>query len=394
MLLSILGCYTQRQVLELSGEAFVIGSSGFSSPELVWENSYGSGFYEDDAFSITSLSQGGYLLAGVRYGGENDARRERVYLTKIDNEGEAVWDSTFWYYLEPSGVLTACEKENGNILMTGWIIEGSYYQPHIWEFDRELNKIWDSSIGKGGYYNLGRIIPVSDGGVIGAGETTAGGSGTNTFVIRFDSKNRLVWSEYSSGKMNDGLADIIENSDGSFTAAGYTNTWAKGKKDVYVIRIDAAGKKVWSSTFGGYYDDEAFSLCPAQDGGFYVAGYSKSFTDQGEDIYVIKTDSKGNLVWENIYGWKKDDRAYAVQPTERGCLIAGYSETGVFRETDFYVMEIDHHGAVIWENKFGYKDVGKARSIAKNDDGTYVIAGITKPFYSKSDVYTVKIRLK
>ena len=392
--LLIFTCYTQREALVLHGDAYVIGSSGFVSPEVVWEKNYGSGFYEDDAFSITPLSEGGYLLAGIRYGGENDPRRERVYLTKIDDGGDAVWDSTFWYYLEPSGVLSACEKENGNLLLTGWTVEGNYYRPHIWEFDRDLNKIRDGSIGKGGYYSFGRITQTDDGGFIAAGATTAGGSGVNTFIARFDDKNRLAWSKHSEGKMNDGLADIIENSDGSFTSAGCTNSWAKGKKDAYIVNVDKDGTIIWSNSFGGYDDDEALAICPAADGGFFLAGYSKSFADDGEDIYIVKTDNEGNLVWENIYGGNKDDRAYALQPTERGCLVAGYSEAGIFRETDFYVMEIDHNGSVIWENKFGYKDVGKARSIAKNDDGTYVIAGSTKPFYAKSDVFAVKIKLR
>ena len=390
------GCYTKPAFVELQGEVYKIGSAACKTPEIVWEKTFGSGFHEDIAYSISSLRKGGFLLAGIRYGGEDDPRKERVYMSVIDDLGEVVWDSTFWYYLEPSGVLTACEKMNGNLVLTGWTVEGGFFNGHLWEFDQTLHKVWDSNISKGGYYNIFSIIPAADSGLIAVGETAAGeGAGFNTFAAKYNASDRLQWVEYSQGKMNDGFYDVTEITGAGLAAAGYTNSWSQGgEEDAYIVRMDNDGKNLWSAAFGGREEDEALALCPANDGGFLLAGYSKSFGNRSEDIYIVKTNAQGKVIWENIYGADFNDRAYDIIPTDKGYLVAGYSETGVFRETDFFVMEIDEQGKVLWENKFGYKNVGQARSIAKASGGGYIIAGMTKPFYAKSDIYVVKLKLQ
>ena len=387
------GCYTTTPFIDLRGNAYNIGSKGLKKPAIEWEKIYGSGFFEEEAFALTSMNDGGYLLAGVRYGSVTDDRKERIYLTRIDETGNVQWDTTYWYYLEPTGVLSACERQNGNILLSGWYTEGGLFNSNIWELDAQRNQVWIGRIGKGGYYSVSKIIPSADSGFVAAGETTAGGgSGKNIFIAKFTIDNLLEWSEFSGGKMNDGLTDVIETPGHTYVAAGFTNSWAKGDDDAYIIHIDRDGSKIWSGAYGGYAEDVALSVISAGDGGFVMAGYTKSYGNN-EEIYVVKVDSLGKLVWENTYGSKFDDRAQAIEKTKNGYIIAGYSETGLMRETDFYVFEIDENGGVLWESKFGYKNVGKARAIVQTADGGYIIAGITKPFYAKSDVYAVKVKV-
>lgn len=389
----IAGCFTSTPVITIRGNAYNIGSLGLKKPAIEWEKIYGSGFFEEDAFALTSMNDGGYLLAGVRYGGVTDDRKERIYLTRIDETGDVQWDTTYWYNLEPTGVLSACERQNGNILLSGWYSEGGIFNSNIWELNDQRQQVWNGHLGKGGYYSVSKIIPSADSGFVAAGETTAGGgTGKNIFIAKFTSDNRLAWSDYSGGRMNDGLNDVIETPAHTYIAVGFTNSWAKGDDDAYIIHIDRDGSKIWSSAYGGYHEDVALSVTSSGDGGFVMAGYSKSYGN-GEEIYIVKVDSLGILVWENTYGSKFDDRAQAIEKTKDGYIIAGYTETGLMRETDFYVFEIAETGEVLWESKFGYKNVGKARAIVQTADGGYIIAGITKPFYAKSDVYAVKVKV-
>lgn len=64
---------------------------------------------------------------------------------------------------------------------------------------------------------------------------------------------------------------------------------------MYIIRVDASGDTIWSRTYGGSGSDAAYAFAQTTDGGFIVAGYTESFGAGGKDVYLIKTDSMGNV---------------------------------------------------------------------------------------------------
>ena len=86
---------------------------------------------------------------------------------------------------------------------------------------------------------------------------------------------------------------IQQTSDGGYIVAGYTDSFGAGGRDVYVLKLDADGNKVWEKTFGGSYYDYAHSIQQTSDGGYIVAGYTESFGAGGRDVYVLKLDVYG-----------------------------------------------------------------------------------------------------
>ena len=90
---------------------------------------------------------------------------------------------------------------------------------------------------------------------------------------------------------------LIQTTDGGYAVAGVTKSYGAGKEDFWVIKLDSKGNKVWDKTFGGIKYDKAYSLIQTTDGGYAVAGITYSYPGASDDdFWVIKLDSKGNEV--------------------------------------------------------------------------------------------------
>ena len=147
----------------------------------------------------------------------------------------------------------------------------------------------------------------------------------------------------------------------------------------------------WENNYGGSNNDNATSVRQTPDGGYIVAGYTNSDNGDvvghksGEDFWVLKLTSTGNVTWKKIYGGDNDDRCYAVQPTsDGGYILAGTSNSnngdivsakGGF---DAVVMKLDANGNKTFVGNFGGSDDDAFYSIVQTTDGGYIAAGDSK----------------
>jgi len=104
-------------------------------------------------------------------------------------------------------------------------------------------------------------------------------------------------------------------------------------------------QKGWEKTYGGRNSDSAYSIQRTNDGGYIVAGYTWSFGSGWSDIYIIKLDAKGEIVWEKTYGGSKDDSAYSIQQTgDGGYIVAGATNSFGAGGVDIYIIKLDKDG--------------------------------------------------
>ena len=97
--------------------------------------------------------------------------------------------------------------------------------------------------------------------------------------------------------------------------------------------------------FGGSGYDHAVSIVSAADGGCLLAGYTNSFGAGGDDVYLVKTDESGHVIWEKTYGGVFDDRAAGVSTTgDDGYIVTGWTKSTGAGSADVYLIKIDKHG--------------------------------------------------
>jgi hypothetical protein len=121
----------------------------------------------------------------------------------------------------------------------------------------------------------------------------AGHTVTEDFTLQTQGAQQVVWQKTFGGSDDDRARSVQETIDGGYVVAGYT--WSSSKwEDVYILKLDANGNKLWEKTFGGSYDERAYCIQQTRDGGYIVAGYTSSFGVGNYDVYIIKMDANGN----------------------------------------------------------------------------------------------------
>ena len=153
-----------------------------------------------------------------------------------------------------------------------------------------------------------------------------------------------VWQKIYTGNNYSGAYAITPTKDGGFIVAGCTEALDNGESRVYLIKIDESGNTFWERTFGGEKDDVAYAIAPAKGGNFIVAGYTKSFGNGKSDVYLLKIDEDGNKIWEETFGEEKDDIAYAIIRTEdKKFIISGYTESFGNGKKDIYLIKVKYN---------------------------------------------------
>ena len=205
----------------------------------------------------------------------------------------------------------------------------------------------------------------------------------------------VVWEKTFGGSSRDEGWSVQQTTDGGFVIAGGTSSFGAGGDDVYLIKTDSEGNLLWEKTFGGSSWDSAHSVQQTTDGGFIIAGYTGSFGAGNDDVYLIKTDPNGEMLWQNTFGGSKWDYGYSVQQTtDGGFIIAGdTSSFSAWPYSDVYLIKTDSVGNMQWQKTFGGSHFDFGWSVQQTADGGYIIAGDTKSFGGapfREDLYLIK----
>jgi hypothetical protein len=203
------------------------------------------------------------------------------------------------------------------------------------------------------------------------------------------------WSRTYGGTSIDAATAIAPTSDGGYVVAGGTNSFGAGWSDVWVLKLDGSGNVVWQKTYGGTGQDGASAIAPTSDGGYVVAGSTNSF-GASDDVWVLKLDGQGNVVWQKTYGGTSFDAASAIVPTSDGGYVVTAEAVSFWVSgagaSDVWVLKLDGSGNVVWQKAYGGTGIDAARAIAPTSDGGYVVAGVTSSFGAGDfDVWVLKL---
>ena len=212
--------------------------------------------------------------------------------------------------------------------------------------------------------------------ILAAGFTNSFTSGSpDVYLSLLDSLGGIIRTNVIGGSEADICRSAAACSDFGFVLAGLSRSFGQGNDDAYLVRLDSLGDTVWSRTFGGPGDDRAESIIECTDGGFLLIGWSGSESN-GDNVYLVKTDNSGNLLWDRTYGGVLEDRAVsAVEVADGGFVIAGSTQSIADSTDQVLVIKYSAQGDSLWSQVYR---PGLAISIVELPSGAMVV-GCTQP---------------
>jgi len=361
-------------------------------PELEWSRTFGN-LGDDFAESVRQTLDGGYVVAGSTesYG----AGEEDVWLIKTDSDGNETWEKTFGGTSDDTG-WSVQQTSDGGYVIAGDTSSYGAGERDAWliKTDSAGDKVWDKTFGGPSFDDGMSVQQTSDGGYVMAGGTSSYGAGEgDVWLIKTDSSGDKVWDETFGGTSFDVAWSVQQTSDSGYVIAGFTESYGAGGEDVWLIKTDSDGNKVWDETFGGTSFDDGESVQQTSDGGYVIAGYTESYGAGGEDVWLIKTDSDGNKVWDKTFGGTSDDVGWSVEQTsDGGYVIAGFTESYGAGEWDAWLIRTDSNGNKVWDKTVGGTSDDDAISVQQTSDGGYVIAGATGSYGAgNEDVWLIRL---
>ena len=363
-----------------------------SPPLEEWSKAFG-GTEQDYGYSVQVTGDGGYILTGST--GSFDAGWEDVYLVKTDSLGVEEWSKTFGGTEQDYGYSVQVTGDGGYIIAgTTSSFGAGGSAVYLVKTDSSGNLEWEKTFGGADGASGHSVQVTGDGGYIIAGRMRFYQvTGDDVYLVKTDSNGILEWEQTYGGTGSDYGRSVQVTSDGGYIVAGDTRSFGTGQEDVYLVKTDSLGVEEWSKTFGGDTIDVGYSVQVTGDGGYIIAGNTASFGAGGLDYYLVKTDSLGVEEWSKTFGGTERDEGYSVQVTDDGgYIIAGHTWSFGAGGVDVYLVKTDFLGVEEWSKTYGTQDGDYGYSVQVTGDGGYIIAGNTFHFWwDNSEVYLIKL---
>lgn len=269
---------------------------------------------------------------------------------------------------------------------------------------------WSKCYGGTGSEFAGCIIQTSDTGCLLTGYTTSNDGDVTGFhgladawVVKTDKYGNIEWQKSLGGVLGESFSGAIETQNGDFLLVGKTESedgdvsghhGIAGVFDIWVVMLTKHGNLLWQKCYGGSDDDYAATVKLTNDNRFIIVGYTSSNdndvtgnhgtsgTNAPFDVWALKIDSTGSILWQKCYGGT--DAEYGkdvIECTNGDFVIASttYSNdgdvSGNHGAEDWWVFKIDSIGNIKWQKCLGGTEQDYIAALCESKDGGYVVTG-------------------
>ncbi len=247
----------------------------------------------------------------------------------------------------------------------------------------------------GAGYDVGYDVKQTlDNGYVITGSTSSYGLGnTDMYFLKLDSVGQIRIQTTFGNVNNDVGKSIIQLIDSSYVMVGYTNSLGFGGYDVFLVKVDKNGILLWQKTIGGTNWDFANCIQQTTDGGFIIAGSTFSYGYGNSDGYVIKTDASGNVTWSKFFGGIKDDEFKSViQTVDGGYALTGNTKSYGDINGDAWVFKLLANGDSSWSKQYGGSKEDFGNKVYQLQNLELVVVGGTKSVSTNSVIETMVVK--
>jgi hypothetical protein len=239
---------------------------------------------------------------------------------------------------------------------------------------------FEKTYGSSNYEEIWESKLLSDSTIVHAGYTKSG----NAYFIKSKLNGDTIWTKELVDAGLDLLYSVQETVDKGIIAAGRSNSFGAGVLDIYLVKLNKNGNVLWRKAIGGSADESANEIKQTFDRGFVIVGNTYSYGSGGNDFYIVKTDSLGNILWTKTIGGGQNDNAYSVFETyNKDIVVAGLTTES---NIDVMIARLDKNGTIKWVNKYGNAGDDRANSIIENSSKELIING----HYNGQDILLFK----
>jgi hypothetical protein len=361
----------------------------FSASSQNFERAYGKP-YEDYAQRIIAAYDGGNLAAGYTY---DTVNLSEILLLKTDASGNVTWsetiggpyeDQAFWIEKAADSSYLICGNSSdiANNKLFDFVIRISLDGSVLFQKLYFVNYTERSAC----------IRETSDGGFVVAGETAIGGIDLQLNLFKTDSSGNVQWSKVFGDTEQESATFVKQTADHGFIVSGvsrYGLSWSS----IYIIKTDSMGNLQWSDKYNTspYLSRcEVSKILDTPDGGYLVSG-ATSGNQPLKSIFLMEIDSTGSIVWQRLYTTGQGERNLDIIHDENAYVLCGSTSTNTGYD-NMLLMKTDEAGNLGWHLAYGVQDSNTiANSLVKTDDRKYLAAGYTDAYGAgETDLFLVK----
>lgn len=390
---------------------------------IEWTRNFG-GSGDESPRSIIRTNDGGFAILGFTNSIDGDLISKDLevndyWLVKLDDQGEIQWQRTYGGSKDDQGQ-QVIQTTDGGYAITGYAMsddgDGSnnegFHDNWILRLDSQGIILWEKSFGFSGHDHSYDLVETADGGFFFSGfldVTSSNGEGGTSkqsslsahgvgefWGTKVDANGNLQWRKFFGGTNNDRSFGVVNALDGGYVLAGASESDdfdisdPKGSYDYWVVKVDKNGNLLWERSFGGTGIDQAQDILALNDGSYIIIGNAFSADTQvtnnkgQSDIWLIKIDDDGELLWEKSIGGSGFDAAHSVRSTSDGGLILSGNSKSFdgdvsenFGENDIWLVKTDSDGNLLWEKSFGGLGLDFGFDAIETPTGSIVVVGET-----------------
>jgi hypothetical protein len=396
-------------------------TQGSASGNLLFARNFG-GDKNEIANAVVKLQDGGYAVFGETQSINGDIvdKTDNSYdywLLRFNENDELLWSKTYGGSLDEKGA-DLLATQDGGFVITGYAsssngdVSQNFGNQDFWivKLDSGGTIIWENSFGFNGSDRAYAIIQTQDSGFLISGVldvTASAGQGNSLqnnnqlhaggdyWAVKLDASGNQQWTKYFGGNLSDDPFGVVETASGNFILVGASDSADvdisnnKGSYDFWVVSISSSGNLIWEKNFGGTQIDEAHDIIITTDNNFLIVGNTRSddtdvsVNNGDSDVWMIKINENGDLLWEKTIGGASFDTASSISKSNMGYLISGSSrsENGFITtnngQNDALVINIDESGNVLWLKTVGGSEFDFAYDVVQLNNGSVIAVGET-----------------
>ncbi len=323
-----------------AGQADVYLVKVNSEGNISWTKTYGT-TYNEELGDVKQTSDGGYIITGRKNKDADD-----VYALKVNSVGSPVWVKAYGRFTVPDVGNSVIQTSDGGYMFTGKAGSASLYGLCLIKTNSSGDTLWtrnyddyDEEVG----YD---VKQTSDGGYIVVGEQTPRFTSNNTdmLMIKTTSTGDTLWTRAYGGAGYETAYGVQQTAEGDYLIVGRTTSFGSGSYDIYLVKLNPSGNEIWSKTIGSTGNDQGTGIQLTGDGGFVLTGYT-SLGAGSSAAFVIKMDSSATIEWAKTYGGAGSDFGQSIDTTfDGGYVLTGWTTSFGNGGNDMYLVKTDPGG--------------------------------------------------